>query len=225
MPTRLDQETILDAAQAVVGSEGAAALTMRRIGRELGADPTAVYRHFRSKDELLELLAERLFLQAPTIDDRAPWRPELKRQIVYGLSRYRGVHPDLARVLARQRDDSHALRELCDGCVRLLRRAGLGVRDAATMFHVIENHIVGAGLYYALLESQATPRQTDPAGLRSAYAIGSAHDGQPDAAAVAPHLFPDLDEIYDQATEVILDAIERLTHERRADPTTEASTR
>jgi AcrR family transcriptional regulator len=224
-PTRLDRETILDAAEAVVGAEGAASLTMRRIGRELGADPTALYRHFRSKDELLEMLAERMFSDAPVIDEDAPWRGELKRQLTYGLNRYRGVHPDLARVLARQRDDSHALREICDGCIRLLRRAGLTVADAAMMFHLIENHVVGNGLYYSLLESQEEPRLSDPERLREAYAVGASHDGQPDAAAAAPHLFPDLDEIYDQGSELLLDAIERLALKRPATPTTEGPAR
>ena len=34
---------------------------MRRLGAELGVDPTAVYRHFRYKDELLVAMADRMF--------------------------------------------------------------------------------------------------------------------------------------------------------------------
>jgi hypothetical protein len=42
---RLDRERILDAAEAITRREGIDKLTLRRIGTELGADPTAVYRH------------------------------------------------------------------------------------------------------------------------------------------------------------------------------------
>ena len=36
------------------------ALSFRKIGKELGADPTALYRHFADKDELLLALADRV---------------------------------------------------------------------------------------------------------------------------------------------------------------------
>jgi AcrR family transcriptional regulator len=62
---RLDPELFLDAAERVVRAEGLGALTMRRIGVELGADPTAVYRHFASKDALLTALAGRCSPPSP----------------------------------------------------------------------------------------------------------------------------------------------------------------
>jgi AcrR family transcriptional regulator len=210
-PARLDQETILAAAETIVSAEGVAALTMRRIGRELGHDPTAVYRHFRSKDELLQALAQRLFDIGPPIDDDRDWREQLREQMRYGLSRYR-VHPDLATLLAAQADESPALLRINDGCLRLLRRAGLKIEDAAAMMHVIENHVVGTGLYYSLIESGREPRLTDAAALRRAYALLPA-DELPDVVAAAPHLFPDLDEIFDRGTDLILDAVERLAQE------------
>jgi AcrR family transcriptional regulator len=217
-PSRLDRETILGAAEAIVGAEGVTALTMRRIGRELGNDPTAVYRHFRNKQELLDMLAERLFDIAPEIDEDVGWREQLRFQMRYGLSRYR-AHPDLAMLLAKRPDDTPALQRINDNCLRLLREAGLGVETAARMFHIIENHVVGTGLYYSLCEHGGDPRLNDPPAMRRAYALLG--DGLPDAAAAAPHLFPDLDEIYDHGTELILDAIERLARERPAALTTE----
>lgn len=218
-PARLDREKILVAAEAIVGDEGVAALTMRRIGRELGNDPTAVYRHFRNKDELLVMLAQRLFHISPEIDEDADWREQLRLQIRYALSRYR-VHPDLATLLASQPDDTPALQRINDTSIRLLRKAGLDLADAALMSHVIENHVVGTGLYYSLCEHGGDPRLNDPSGMRRAYAL-LADDEMPDAAEAAPYLFPDLDEIFDHATELILDAVERLARERPAASTSE----
>src|SRR5690349_23085020 len=74
----LDRERILTAAEAIVAREGVGKLTMRRIGAELGADPTAVYRHFRNKDELLTQLADRMFGTLPESDPDLDWRERLR---------------------------------------------------------------------------------------------------------------------------------------------------
>jgi AcrR family transcriptional regulator len=54
----LSREIILDAAFRVVDADEMNELTMSRLGRELDADPSAVYRHFRNKDELLLAMAD-----------------------------------------------------------------------------------------------------------------------------------------------------------------------
>ncbi len=57
---RLDASRIVDAALTIAARDGAPAVTMRRLGAELGVDATAFYRHFRTKDDLLAAMAERL---------------------------------------------------------------------------------------------------------------------------------------------------------------------
>ncbi|MGY1813571.1 TetR/AcrR family transcriptional regulator [Blastococcus sp. SYSU D00820] len=49
----LSPEAIVQAALEFIEREGAGALTVRRLGAELGVDPTAFYRHFRDKDDLV----------------------------------------------------------------------------------------------------------------------------------------------------------------------------
>ena len=74
----LTPDLILDTAVAVIERDGPEALTFRRLGTELGADHTAVLRHFRSKDDLLLGLAARLVSDA--LHDFAPsesWRETL----------------------------------------------------------------------------------------------------------------------------------------------------
>src|SRR5918994_530988 len=92
---RLDRDRILDAAEAIASNEGVGKLTMRRLGAELGADPTALYRHFRDKKELLVELADRLFGRSLELDPSLPWRERFHLHLRHGLNRYRS-HPDLA---------------------------------------------------------------------------------------------------------------------------------
>src|SRR6266498_3225199 len=56
----LSDERILQEALALIDELGLEGLTTRALGRRLGVDSTAVYRHFRSKDELLSALAGRI---------------------------------------------------------------------------------------------------------------------------------------------------------------------
>jgi AcrR family transcriptional regulator len=54
----LSQQAIILAAQRLVAAEGADGLSMRRLAKELGSTPMALYHHVRDKDELLLLLLE-----------------------------------------------------------------------------------------------------------------------------------------------------------------------
>jgi len=205
---RLDRERILDAAQEIAEREGVANLTMRRIGAELGADPTAVYRHFRNKHELLVQLADRLFGIGPELPEGLDWRETLRIDLRYGLNRYRS-HPDLAMLLAVQPDDTPSLQRIAEGTLALLREAGLTTEQAAEMAQVIENHVVGTGLYYSLIENSQDPRLRDPEAMRRVYAL-LPEDEYPRVVEASPYLFPGLDAIFDRATDLLIEAIERL---------------
>lgn len=51
------REALLDAAGAILREEGPAALTLREAARRVGVTHRALYRHFRSKEELLAVMA------------------------------------------------------------------------------------------------------------------------------------------------------------------------
>ena len=213
---RLDRDRILDAAEAIAANEGVGKLTMRRLGGELGADPTALYRHFRNKDELLVELADRLFGRSLELDPAIPWRERLRLQLRHGLNRYR-AHPDLAVLLAQQPDDTPALRRLMEDALSLLDEVGLRPEDQGLIYQVLENHVVGAGLYYAFTEANPELRIDHLPGLRRSLAMLPAEEF-PHLTTAAPHLFPDLDEAFDLGTEIVADAIERLVRDRSNTP-------
>jgi AcrR family transcriptional regulator len=210
---RIDRERILAAAEAIVRREGVARVTMRRIGAELGADPTAVYRRFHNKRDLLVALADRLFGTLPELESGLSWREQFKAELRHAMYRYRS-HPDLAALLAVQPDDTPSLQVILERRLALLADRGLSVRDATRMSQVIENHVVGTGLYYGLIEHAGDPRLVDPAAMRRVHALLPA-DRFPRTVEASPQLFPDLDESFDLGTELILEAIERLAQHGR----------
>ncbi|MFH8607680.1 TetR/AcrR family transcriptional regulator [Streptomyces sp. NPDC018029] len=54
-PRRIQTETIVEVARRILAAEGVAALSMRRVAKEVGTTPMALYHHVRDKDELLML--------------------------------------------------------------------------------------------------------------------------------------------------------------------------
>jgi AcrR family transcriptional regulator len=59
-PSQHSREEFLDAALAIVDSEGLEALTLRRLGNEVGVSYTAVYTYFTSREELIGTLVNNL---------------------------------------------------------------------------------------------------------------------------------------------------------------------
>lgn len=69
--TPLTRQQVLSAALALVDREGLDALTMRRLGQELGRDPMALYRYAANRTELLDGVAE-LVLEQLVITPTSP---------------------------------------------------------------------------------------------------------------------------------------------------------
>lgn len=75
-----DRSTIVDGVLRLAQDDPQASITFRRLGEELGVDATAMYRHFRGKDEILQAAIDRLYQQALDRVDRAEpsWRARLE---------------------------------------------------------------------------------------------------------------------------------------------------
>lgn len=57
---RLDRQVIVDAALRIAARPGITEIRFRDLGDELDADPTAVYRHFRNKSQLMAAVIDTL---------------------------------------------------------------------------------------------------------------------------------------------------------------------
>ena len=205
---RLDRDVIVAAAERILAEEGVAALTMRRIGSELGADPTAVYRHFRDKDELVVELADRAFRSIPAPDPALPWQERLRLQLRGALDLYRS-NPDFALQLAHQPEDTPGLERIAENFLSLLADAGIAdPRQRALVYQLVTNYAVGSGLFLSQLILDGWGPETMPA-VRRTYAALPPEEF-PYCVASAPHLFPEQDEAYNLGVEMLIDAIDKL---------------
>ncbi len=60
---RLSKSAVVDRALALADAPGLEALTIRRLAQDLGVTPMALYWHFRSKEDLLMALGDRVWAE------------------------------------------------------------------------------------------------------------------------------------------------------------------
>jgi AcrR family transcriptional regulator len=70
----LNRDLILNGAVALIEQQGPDALSMRRLGSQLGVEAMAIYHHFDSRDELLSAIGDRLLAPLDELDLGADWR-------------------------------------------------------------------------------------------------------------------------------------------------------
>lgn len=210
-PAPLTRESIIDAAMLVVEQDGPDALTLRRLGTQLGTNHTAVLRHFSSKDDIVRGLAERLMVEALRDFVPAPdWRNTLIA-LAHQVRRACLRHPAVAVLAAVRVSRSAAEFRGADTVIAALDEAGLHGRNAAVVYRAITDLVLAAGAFSAsVLTLDDDARHGDLEALGREYLVASPRD-YPHLAAVAPHLAEiDDDEQFDMALNLILAGVAQL---------------
>jgi AcrR family transcriptional regulator len=211
----LSKDRILDAALVLMERDDEAELTFRRLGAELQADPTACYRHFRNKDELLLALGERLLGEAlDEVPEGQPWRETITGMagaVLRALLR----HPRLAVLVSVRTTQGEQEARGIERILASLHEAGLTVGEAVDIWHALADTILawaGFEATYATLPEEV--RRRDSAAWTGSYRRLPA-DIYPHIAAARPYLQHDYD-AFPVAIELMLDGVAaRLEHRRK----------
>jgi AcrR family transcriptional regulator len=128
---RLNKDVLASTALAVLDGDGLDAVTMRRVGQELGVTPMALYRHFRDKEQILDAVAELLLAEVhlPQPDER-PWEEQLK-DLLLAFSASLRPHASAAGLVATRILASEPGLTLAERTLELLDQAGFEVEQAA----------------------------------------------------------------------------------------------
>lgn len=153
-PARLSRESVLDAASALLSSEGVEAVTVRRVAESLGASPMALYRHVGDKDDLLLALVDRLAerLEHPPL----PVDPR-ERLVLLWMTLYEGLaaHPWLPEVLARRRLMAPSVLWAVEEIHVAWCDAGLTLERAVLAYRIVWEFTLGALLVRAGMSQDA----------------------------------------------------------------------
>lgn len=200
----LNQRVILDAAFAVSERGGLDAVTFQALGAELGAHPTAVYRHFRDKDELWLAMIDALHAEtlAELPEPTADWAADLAaiaRHMHAVFVRHPAIAAHASYRTARREHEFRMVERIID----CMRRAGFDDADAARLYRVFADFCLGyCALDAGLAALEPAIRNADLLSWEVQYRTLPASE-YPNTAAVA-HALPALDDSENFATAVDL---------------------
>jgi AcrR family transcriptional regulator len=146
----LSRAAIVEAAVRILDADGVDALTVRRLGEELGTGSATLYWHISGKDELGELVYDHVMGEVELPEpDGAPWDEQLK-EFARRVYRVMLTHNDLVRLsLGRVPVGPNMLRVI-EWSLGLMRQAGIP-EDVAGKF----GDIFGRYLDASVLEATA----------------------------------------------------------------------
>jgi len=160
---RLDRDMIIAAGLELAAVPGATSISVRELGARLGADPTAIYRHFRNKEHLMEALLDELIARsvAAVTADPADWRDRV-RQLASSTLEIFSAYPAIgleATVLT-----THGPGELdaVEFMLDAFSRAGLTGDDLVRHYALLASHVLSSSAGIARGRSERGEAAGDP---------------------------------------------------------------
>ena len=140
--TPLTRERVLQAAVDLADRGGYEALSMRKLGQELGVDAMALYRHVRGKDDLLDGLVEVIVGQIEAPSAAIDWKATLRAQAMAA----RAVmlrHPWARQVLEERGTGGPATLAHIEFALATLHDGGFSIELAHHTLHALGSRIFG----------------------------------------------------------------------------------
>jgi AcrR family transcriptional regulator len=179
--------------------EGLDALTMRRLGTELGVEAMSLYKHVPSKDQLLDDLVDLVFGEVSAPAQMGPWKQAM-REHAQSVRTVLRRHTWAIGLLEKRGARGAAALSYVDSTLGALRSGGFSLEDAAHAFWLLDSFVYGHVLQEVSLSMQE-PSADEPA------------PGEfPHLAELAAHARAgnySTDAEFDFGLELVLDALER----------------
>jgi TetR/AcrR family tetracycline transcriptional repressor len=139
----LTRERIIRAALRIMDEEGLEAVTMRRIGHELGVEAMSLYNHVEDKEEILDGICEAVLTEfrIPLADGWA----EGARLAAHEYRRMLLAHPTVITLMTERKrpfTNPESL-HVYEFVLEVFRLAGLSEADSVKAFHVFGGYILG----------------------------------------------------------------------------------
>lgn len=200
---RLSRELAVAAALEIVSRDGVEALSMRRLGRELGVDPMAVYHHIPNKQALFDELVAAIWDELELPARSGTWEHQL-RTLATAVRELLIRHANALPIIATRSSLGAGTLAALDHGVGLLSDAGMEPREALALLSVATSWLIG----HALAEAGRPPQGVGDVGDReilSAFAGPQAQRAYPHlAAAVGGDGLLDWDETFEQGLQTFI---------------------
>jgi TetR/AcrR family transcriptional regulator, tetracycline repressor protein len=166
----LTTELIVTESLRLLDEDGLDGFSLPKLGRALGADQTAVYRHFASKDDLVLAIADRLIDESLTeLEPRECWVDTLT-EMARRLRNTYLVHPAAASMSAYRTTQGPAEIRAVDIIIGSILQAGFEGAHAALMYRAVGDFALAwAGFEASFLALDKRLQLNDRAAWTQAY--------------------------------------------------------
>jgi AcrR family transcriptional regulator len=201
---QLDRDVIVTAAIDLAAT--GETITFRALGSALGTDPTAVYRHFRDKEELMQAVVDRLIVaMLDQLDHDASWRDQLRDGALLSMDIF-AAHPRVGIEASAVATGGPGELRAINWILTQLERAGLAKEQIVRFYAAYSSYVLAASA--ALSQQYLSEDETG----RTSRWIGDlrAVDASrlPALAALLPELVALADrDVYVTGIEVFLDSV------------------
>ncbi|MBT2565316.1 TetR/AcrR family transcriptional regulator C-terminal domain-containing protein [Arthrobacter sp. ISL-85] len=144
----MSRDVVLSTALELIDAEGLDALTMRRLGQELGRDPMSLYRYAANRADVLDGVTEIVLDELAIFADEPDWQAQLRR-IAHDLRLLALRHPNVVPLLVtRPLSTPLGLRPLgtlrpLEQILGLFIRAGFSPTDALHVYRAYYGFLYG----------------------------------------------------------------------------------
>ena len=150
----LTRDRIVQAGLELADSAGVDAVTMRRVGQELGFEAMSLYRHVADKDDLLNGMLDVVLEEWDLPSDEENWAPAVRASALSVHAALRR-HPWAARLLMSGSHLRPARLGYMDRLLGTLRRGGFDADTTYHVYHLLDGHIFGFSLWEIAYASAA----------------------------------------------------------------------
>ena len=206
----LTRERVLRAALKLADQGGLDALSMRKLGQDLGVEAMALYYHFANKDEVIDGIVDLVFAEIHLPVAGAPWKTEMRRRAISvrdTLLRHRWA---IGLMEARRNAGPANLRHH-DAVIGSLRAGGLEMDLAAHAYSLLDSYIYGFALTKMNLPFDASEEVAEVAqGMLQRFPVNE----YPNLVAIiAERIKPGYDYVdeFEYGLDLILDGLEKAT--------------
>lgn len=205
----LNRERILQAAVALADQEGLDALTMRRLGSELGVEAMSLYKHIANKDAILDGIVEQVFGEIEVPVEGAEWKGEMRRR-ADSVREVLTRHSWAIGLLEARGFTGPAVMRYVNAILGNLRSAGFSIDDAIHAFWLLDCYVYG----HVVQETSMPLPTADDAAREDAIEMDDRlMEDYPHLVDLAEHAATtaySLDGEFDFDLDLILDGLERL---------------
>ncbi len=138
----LNRDRILVAAMDFVDREGLEALSMRKLGAELGVEAMSLYNHVPSKGALLDGMVEVLLRGLEVPEENTDWEARV-RESYRRFRRLAHNHPNVFPLLIVRPPDTMDGAWLVETFLETLQTAGFGAKNALQAYRTLTSFAVG----------------------------------------------------------------------------------